>query len=61
MLEFEYAAILRGPSGGIEEGTQIAASFPGASEASRFGLLLPGLPGTDPGHFFPGEKVTHSA
>ena len=24
-------------------------------------LVFPGLPGPDPGHFFHGEKVTHSA
>ena len=34
---------------------------PGASEASRFGSWLPGLPAPDPGDFLYAQKVTKKA
>ena len=46
------------PSPGGRERNGGSAPGTRASEASRFGTWLPGLPAPDPGHFFLGEKVT---
>ena len=52
------AGMIRPPPGAGGNETGALPPDSGASEASRFGLWLPGLPGPDPGHFFLGEKVT---